>query len=51
MAERRGKGHRAALVKDGDHEHHVLVVLDGAVGQVRIVEPVDVPGARIVSSG
>ena len=42
VAERRGEGDGLPVVEDGDDEDHVLMVLDGAVGDVGIVEPVDV---------
>ena len=42
VAEGRGEGDGLSLVEDRHGEHHVLVVLDGAVGDVRVVEPVHV---------
>ena len=41
-----GEGDDRALVEHGDDEDHVLMVLDRAVGQVRVVEPVDVARAH-----
>ncbi len=42
VAEGGGEGHRATRVEDRHREDHVLVVLHGAVRDVRVVEPVDV---------
>ena len=42
VPEGRGEGHELAVVEHGHHEDHVLMVLHGAVGEVGVVEPVDV---------
>ena len=46
VAEGHREGDDGPVVEDGRAEDHVLVVLDGAVGQIRIVEPVRVAGAH-----
>src|SRR5262249_26266107 len=44
VAEGGGEADEPAIVKDGRREHHVLVVLHGAVGEIGVVVPVDISG-------